>query len=235
MLYVTADLHGIHPRQLEALLKKADFSENDFLFILGDVIDRGEHGAELLLWLTQQPNIELILGNHEANLLSCAFLFADVNEESLNALTIENMELVQNWLQNGGIPTMKGFQKLLKEDPELVIGILEYLQECPLYSQVTAGGTEYVLVHSGLGDSFSPEKTLDDYTPEELLFTRPHPDTTYYPDKTVVFGHTPSYYYGENYRSKPVYTDTWINLDTGVYDGNSPVLLCLDTRQEYYL
>lgn len=233
MIYVTADLHGIHPKQLETLLAKADFSEEDFLFILGDVIDRGEYGAELLAWLTQQPNMELILGNHEALFLSCGFLFADVNEENLDCLTMEHMELVQNWVDNGGQPTMRGFRKLLKQDPELVIGILEYLQDCPLYEEVEVNGREYVLVHAGLGENFSAEKPLEDYSTEELLFSRPHPDTVYYPDKTVIFGHTPTYYYGEPYRGKPIYTDTWINMDTGVYAGNSPVLLCLDTMKEY--
>lgn len=235
MLYVTADLHGIHPKAFQKLLVKAGFSEDDFLFILGDVIDRGEYGAELLNWLTQQPNIELILGNHEAMLLSCAFLFADVSSESLDALTLENVKLVQNWIDNGGQPTMTGFRKLLKQDPELVGGILEYLRDCPLYEEVDAGGKAYVLVHAGLGETFSPEKPPEDYTAEDLLFSRPRPDTVYYPDKTVVFGHTPSFYYGENYRGKPVYTDSWINIDTGVYAGNSPVLLCLDTGKEYYL
>lgn len=233
MIYVTADLHGIHPETLEQLLKTAGFSQDDFLFILGDVIDRGEYGAELLAWLTQQPNMELILGNHEAQLLSCAFLFRKVNEENLDTLTVENMKLVQNWVENGGSSTMKGFQKLLKKDPELVVGILEYLQDCPLYEEVETGGREFVLVHAGLGENFSSEKPLEDYKAEELLFSRPQSDTVYYPDKTVVFGHTPTYYYGEAYRGKPVYTDTWINLDTGVYAGNSPVLLCLDTMQEY--
>ena len=235
MIYVTADLHGMHPNAFQKLLDKAGFSDEDFLFILGDVIDRGEYGAQFLLWLTQQPNMELILGNHEANLLSCAFLFSDVNDESLSALTMENMELVQNWLANGGKPTVIGFRKLLKEDPELVVGILEYLRDCPLYEEVEAGGKDYVLVHAGLGENFSPEKSLEDYSPEELLFSRPQPDTVYDPRKTVIFGHTPTFYYGENYRGKPIYRDSWINIDTGVYAGNSPVLLCLDTGTEYYL
>ena len=158
MIYVTADLHGIHPDRLQKLLNKAGFSRKDFLFVLGDVIDRGEYGAELLSWLTQQPNMQLVLGNHEAQLLSCSFLFADVTEENLSALTVENMTLLQNWITNGGNPTMKGFRKLLKEDPEVVEGVLEYLQECPLYEEVIAGGKEYVLVHAGLGENFSPEK-----------------------------------------------------------------------------
>ena len=39
MIYVTADLHGMHPKEFQKLLDKADFSEEDFLFILGDVTD----------------------------------------------------------------------------------------------------------------------------------------------------------------------------------------------------
>ena len=235
MIYVTADLHGIHPKEFQKLLVKANFSDDDFLFILGDVIDRGEYGAEFLLWLTQQPNMELILGNHEAHLLSCAFLFADVNEESLDALTVENMELVSNWMANGGGTTIKGFRRLLKQDPELVIGILEYLQECPLYEEVEANGKEYVLVHAGLGENFSPEKPLDEYAASELLFSRPIMDMVYYPDKTVIFGHTPTFFYGEEYHGKPIRTDSWINIDVGTHAGNSPVLLCLDNQKEYYL
>lgn len=235
MIYVTADLHGIHPKEFQKLLGKAGLSDEDYLFILGDVIDRGACGAELLAWLTQQPNMQLILGNHEALLLSCAFLFADVNEESLNALTVENMKLVQNWADNGGNPTMKGFRKLLKKDPELVEGILEYLQDAPLYEELEVNGKKYVLVHSGLGDYFSPEKPLWEYDANDFLFTRPELSTVYYPEKTVIFGHTPSFYYGETYRGKPVFTETWINIDTGVYAGNSPVLLCLDNQKEYYL
>lgn len=234
MIYATSDLHGIHPRRLQALLDKAGFCEDDFLFVLGDVIDRGDFGAELLLWMTQQPNISLILGNHEAQLLRCGFLFADVNEESLEALTMENMEIMQNWIDNGGGTTLRGFRRLLKQDPELVQGILEYLQDCPLYEEVEAGGKEYVLVHAGLEEDFSPEKPLDDYSAEALLFSRPAPDTVYYPDKTVIFGHTPTVFYGENYRGKALQTKSWINLDTGVFTGCSPALLCLDTGEVYY-
>ena len=235
MIYVTADLHGIHPAKFQKLLEKAGFSEDDFLFVLGDVIDRGEYGAELLTWLTQQPNMELILGNHEAQLLACDFLFADVTEDTLDILTVENMELVQNWIRNGGNPTMKGFRNLLKKDPELVEGILEYLRDCPLYEEVEVGGKEYVLVHAGLGENFSSNRPLGSYHTQDLLFSRPELHTVYDPSKTVVFGHTPTAYFGDVFRGKILRTHTWINIDTGVYMGHSPALLCLDTMQEYYL
>ena len=235
MIYVTADLHGIHPKEFQKLLDKAAFGEDDFLFILGDVIDRGDFGAELLAWLTQQPNMQLILGNHEAHLLSCAFLFADVNDESLNALSLANMALVQNWIENGGRPTMKGFQRLLKQDPELVLGILEYLQDAPLFEEIQVNGREYILVHSGLGEDFSPERPLREYPAQDFLFTRPDLFTVYYPDKTVIFGHTPTGFFGDAFRGRVIRTGTWVNIDTGVYAGNSPALLCLDDGREFYL
>ena len=51
MIYATSDLHGYPLDKFLALLKKANFSDKDYLFILGDVIDRGEHGVEILRWL----------------------------------------------------------------------------------------------------------------------------------------------------------------------------------------
>lgn len=233
MIYVTSDLHGCAPETLQGLLRKAGFSREDFLFVLGDVIDRGSHGAQLLLWLTEQPNVQLILGNHEALLLSCAFLFEEVTEESLERLTPKQLELAENWIRNGGTPTMAGLRKLLKKDPELLEGILDYLRDAPLWDAVQVNGRTFILVHSGLGN-FRPDKALSDYTAEELLFQRPSPDTRYYDDATVIFGHTPTITYRENYRGRALKTPYFICIDTGTALGENPMLLRLDDLQEFY-
>lgn len=227
MIYVTADLHGCDPKDFQRLLDKAQFGERDFLFVLGDVIDRGKYGAELLLWLTEQPNAQLVLGNHEALLLACDFLFEEVTEESLDRLNTEQMMLLENWYENGGGPTIAGLRRLLHRDPELVAGILEYLRDAPLYEQVTAGQQHYVLVHAGLGN-FHPAKSLDDYTPEELLMTRPGPDDRYFENATVIFGHTPT-------EGRMLRTDTWRNIDTGAAMGKGPMLLRLGDEKTFYL
>lgn len=39
MIYVTSDLHGCYD-EFESLLKAIDLTENDQLYILGDVLDR---------------------------------------------------------------------------------------------------------------------------------------------------------------------------------------------------
>lgn len=63
MTYVISDLHGYPLEKLKKLLKKANFSSDDFLYILGDIIDRnGDGGVGILLWLLEQVNVQLILG-----------------------------------------------------------------------------------------------------------------------------------------------------------------------------
>lgn len=233
MIYVISDLHGCAVADIEALLERGGFTEEDFLFVLGDVIDRGEHGAELLLWMTQQPNVQFVLGNHEAMMLSCAFLFKEVTEENLDHLTVDDMKRMNHWMRNGGATTLAGMRKLLKTDPALVDGILEYLRDAPLYDIAEAGGRKFILVHGGLGN-FAPEKPLDSYAPMDLLWTRPNMETVYYSDATVILGHTPTVCYGEEHRGNILRTDTWINIDAGVSMGCKPAILRLDDLKEFY-
>lgn len=231
MVYVTSDLHGCNPAEFRQLLKKAGFTDDDFLFILGDVIDRGPHGVQWLRWLLEQTNVQLVLGNHEALMLACAFLFEEVTEESLDRLTAEQLMLVESWIENGGSSTMTELRKLLKTDPECVQSIVDYLEDAPLYETVTVNGRDFVLVHAGLGN-FDPDRALDAYEPEELLMVRPALTDTYYCDATVIFGHTPCACYGSDDRA--VHTDTWICIDTGAAMGRSPMLLRLDDMAEFY-
>ena len=228
MIYVTSDPHGYSLSRFQELLREAGFGPDDFLFVLGDVIDRGEEGVSWLRWLLGQPNAQLILGNHEAMLLACSFLFASLTEESAADLDEQKIKRLSVWLGNGAAPTLEGLRPILKKEPEVFLGILEYLREAPLYDTVEVGGRKFVLVHAGLGN-FSPEKPLDAYTPEELYWTRPTMETRYYEDATVVFGHTPTQFLvGMEEGGKAVQTDTWICIDVGVSAGNKPVLLRLD-------
>lgn len=234
MIYVTSDLHGCSPETLEALLKKANFTKQDFLYVLGDVVDRGEDGVKLLLWLTQQPNVQLILGNHESMLLSCLFLFDEVNEQSLLDLTMDKLKRLEHWKRNGGDPTISGLERLLRLSPDLFDGIIDYLYDAPLYEEITVNGRDFVLVHSGL-NHFKPEKALEDYDAKDLIWCRPTLTDAYYPDKLTIFGHTPAMFLTPDSPNRAVKTDTWICVDTGVACGGTPMLLRLDDLEEFYL
>lgn len=150
MTYVISDLHGYPLEKLKKLLKKANFSSDDFLYILGDIIDRnGDGGVGILLWLLEQVNVQLILGNHEAMLLSCDFVFDEITEDSINAISSEKIELLNNYMLNGGNATLKALRNLPKNSQQ---DILDYLRDCPLYEAVTANEKDFILVHSGFNN-----------------------------------------------------------------------------------
>ena len=138
MTYVISDLHGYPLEKFMALLQKTKFSDDDFLYILGDVIDRnGDGGVEMLCWLLKQPNVQLILGNHEAMLLSCKFVFDEITEESVSDFTAEKLEILNNYMLNGGDVTLKALRELGKTSPDAVADILDYLHDAPLLLQAS--------------------------------------------------------------------------------------------------
>lgn len=235
MTYVISDLHGYPLEKFKMLLEKAEFSDNDFLYILGDVIDRnGDGGVEMLCWLMNQPNIELILGNHEAMLLSCEFVFDEITNESIDAMTSEKLEILNNYMFNGGDLTLAYLRELLKNSPEMVADIFDYLKDAPLYETVSTEGNDFLLVHSGL-DNFEKSKKIYEYESHDLLWCRPRLDEEYFDDIITVFGHTPTMHYGSMYKGKIIKTKTWINIDVGAGFGQEPVLLRLDDYKEYRL
>lgn len=234
-IYVTSDLHGLAVEELEKLLAKAGFSDADWLYILGDVIDRqNDGGVEMLQWLLYQPNVQLILGNHEAMLLSCGFVFDEITEESVDSFSKEKMELLQNYMANGGDVTLKALRELNCTDRETLAEILDYLRDCPLYETVSAGERDFILVHGGF-ENFSPKRKLSDYAPDEIIWYSTALDDRYFDDAITVLGHTPTMSYKEEYKGKILRTPTWINVDVGVPYGNPPALLRLDDLAEFYL
>lgn len=233
--YVTSDLHGLPLKDLKLLLDSVNFNDNDWLYILGDVIDRqNDGGIEILKWLINQPNAQLILGNHEAMLLSCDFVFDEITDKTIGNLTQEKIDLLINYTQNGGDVTLKALRSLMQTEPDIVTDILEYLSEAPIYETVSVGSKDFLLVHSGL-DNFSKDKKISDYTLDELIWAWPELSDEYYDDIITVFGHTPTMSYDHANKGKILKTKTWIDIDVGVPYGNSPALLRLDDLEEFYL
>ena len=185
----------------------------------------------MLLWLMEQPNAQLILGNHEAMLLACDFLFDDITEDSIDSFNSEKIYTLTTYLYNGGNVTMENLKKLPKEQR---LAIVEYLRECPLYETISVNDKDYILVHSGF-ENFSVNRKLSDYTADELLWARPDLSDKYFDDIMTVFGHTPTMYYDDKYEGKILKTDTWIDIDVGAGHGEEAVLLRLDDEKEFRL
>lgn len=232
MIYTISDLHGYPVEKLKQLLKLAEFSGDDYLFILGDVIDRnGDGGIGILQWLMTVTNATLLLGNHEAMLLTCEFVIDEISEETLSDLTREKLEMLSNYIANGGDVTLRELRKLPRETQR---DIFEYLKECPLYETVTAGGKEYILVHAGL-DNFRKDRKLSDYSVDELIWAWPELTDEYFDDVHTVFGHTPTRSLDLRYDGRILRTRTWTDIDVGAAYGNEPALFRLDDGKTFQL
>jgi serine/threonine protein phosphatase 1 len=232
MIYTISDLHGYPVEKLKQLLKLAGFSGDDYLFILGDVIDRnGDGGIGILQWLMTVTNATLLLGNHEAMLLTCEFVIDEISEETLSNLTREKLEMLSNYIANGGDVTLRELRKLPRETQQ---DIFDYLKDCPLYETVTAGGKDYILVHAGL-DNFRKDRKLSDYSVDELIWTWPELTDEYFDDVHTVFGHTPTRSLDPCCSGKILRTRTWTDIDVGAAYGNEPVLFRLDDGKTFQL
>ena len=233
MIYATSDMHGYPLEDFLRLLEKAGFSASDQLYVIGDVIDRnGDGGVAMLRWMMRQENVTLIRGNHEAMMLDCGFVFTtDVDLGNLRKVTLEQQHSLLRWHRNGCLVTVENLLKLREEDPAGLTGLLDYVRSAPLYMEVAVPGKRFVLVHGGL-NGFSPEKGLDEYSMDDLVWTRPGPEDRYWEDRLVILGHTPSRYYGTGNRM--FVTDTWIDIDTGAAGGGSPMLLRLEDLRPFY-
>ena len=64
MIYVMSDLHGCYDKYKQ-MLEKIKFNSEDTLYVLGDIVDRGDDGINILLDMMKRTNVVPLLGNHE--------------------------------------------------------------------------------------------------------------------------------------------------------------------------
>ena len=234
MIYAVSDIHGCYDKY-QKLLKKINFGPDDTLYVLGDVIDRGPDGFKIMLDMAQRPNVINLMGNHEAMAIrALSHILCAAQHGSGSALPEDAAEDVELWFYNGGELSLADFLWLNEDETQTV---WDYMADMPLYQEVTAGGKQFVLVHGGL-KNFSPSRPLDDYEPDEILWCRPEEDTTYYPDKYAVFGHTPVQLLSKGNRNAPakIYrSGKSIDIDCGCVFSGRLGCLCLDTLEEIYV
>ena len=234
MIYVLSDVHG-HYDKYRAMLGAIGLRPDDTLYVLGDVMDRGPEPMRILTDMMSRPNVIPILGNHELMAAYCLrFLMKELTDETLPELDAARWAALQEWLTgaNGGQATLADFRRL---SPEGRLDVLDYLDEFSLYEEVPAGGRDYVLVHAGLGN-FAISRPLEDYMPDELILGRPDYDRTYYPDRHVVTGHTPTRNIPGNPRPDRIFrANNHIAIDCGCAFGGPLGAICLDTGEEFYV
>lgn len=219
MIYCVGDIHGEISRW-NAMLELIQFSDNDTMYVLGDVIDRNPHGIEILQDIMQRPNVHMIVGNHEDMMLQSFWSANDYDARRL-------------WKYNGGGGTYRTM--VYKIPTEERLRILRFVQELPDHLEIEVNGQHFYLVHGNVGDNR-----------HDRIWGRPEPPPTEppIPGKTVIVGHTCTYYlnvlvegYDEEAPFEIFYAPGLIDIDCGCgNDTDARRLACLrlDDMKEFY-
>ncbi len=228
MIYAISDIHGMYDKYIK-MLELIRFSDNDELYVLGDVIDRGDKSAEVLLDMMERPNVHPIIGNHELMALITIDVMFDASKGD-SSVPVEG--LLGDWLKNFGGATL---DSILRMSDEQRNNIINYLTLFKLFEKVDVGDKTFIMVHSGF-DNFSREKKMSDYTVNDLVWHRPDTEFRYFEDESiyVVVGHTPTWRI--NGGNSIVHSNGNILIDCGAcYKGGRLACLCLDTMEEFYI
>ncbi len=227
MTYVVSDLNGCMD-PFEDLLRKIRFSDNDVMYVLGNIVDHGEKSMELLCDLSMRFNVIPVLGDRDYRALR---LLTEL-DRMLKGASPDPAVLgeMTEWITDGGQVTMEGFKTL---DDDMKEGVLEYLADMSLYEEVTVGGKSYLLVHAGIAD-FEAGTPLEDYMPEDFISEPLDPARPLMDGVTVIAGHVPTYTVEGATRGKIYHGDGSILINCGVAFGEPLGCLCLENGKEFY-
>ncbi len=231
MIYAVSDIHGCYDKDRE-ILEQIHFSDDDTLYVLGDVLDRGPEPLRVLEDMAGTYNVIPIIGNHEYMALSVLRgLMTEIREDNYDkVLDREFMEKYQHWIADGGQVTLDQFRKLNRDDREF---FLEYLEEFQLYEELTMNGSRYVLVHADIAGG-KKDRPLEECGIEELIFTRADYSRVYSDAFYLVTGHTPTFVIDAEYDGKIYRKNRHIAIDCGCVFGRPLGAYCFDTGECFY-
>lgn len=225
MHYAVSDLHGCYDKYIR-LLGRLPLREEDTLFILGDLVDRGDGGLQIILDLTGRRNICACMGNHDYYALT---LLSRLPAEG-GRLPPELVEGLQAWFEDGGAPTYEAYRRLSEAERRIV---LSYLRGLPLYREIVVNGQKYFLAHT------VPERerllNREACSFRDFLFGKPEYNRVYWEDTLLVTGHTPTGFIDNRSAGRIWKGSNHIAIDCGAVFGNPIGCFCPDTREEFYV
>ena len=212
MVYTISDIHG-DLIKLNKMLELIDFSSEDHLYVLGDVIDRGNDSIKCLFKLHNMENVTILKGNHES-------MMEDYyNSNGMNRL----------WLGNGGYHTLSELERLKDKNVSETLDIIKTMK---LYKLLEVNNNSFALVHAGL--EFEDGNLTKTQWGDFMLWSRDFISDTEVGDGiTVIFGHTPTKnIHGEH---KIWHGTNKICIDCGAVFGGKLACLRLDDMEEFYV
>ena len=222
-VWIIGDIHGFY-QSFISLLDQLKLGENDWVVLLGDLIDRGPNSFGVIHTVRNNSHFVSVKGNHEAMM---------AENFSLENLKNPNIDMLV-WIKNGGNTTIRSYIDAAKnnlgelEEQTLdahVRSDIKWIQGLPVHIVLN----KWRLVHAG----YDPKLPLEEQTEEEYLWIRREFHLTPNPvdeQRTVVFGHTPTVSlpghseisWGKVWRSELCLADkrpAAIGIDTCLYHG----------------
>lgn len=229
MIYVVSDIHGYYDKYID-VLNNINLQDNDTLYVLGDVVDKGKYGCKILLDMMKHHNIIPLLGNHDNMAKTFLSKLIDKNTD-FNEMDASFKRDMMEWIRYEGKNTFNEFKKLSHDDR---LNVLRYLETFKLYEEINVNNKDYILVHAGL-DNFKITKRLQDYTIDEMIWAETDYDKMYFKDKILITGHTPvSAILFDKNADKIYKKNNHIAIDCGCGYGKKLGVLCLNTMEEMY-
>ena len=235
-VFAFSDIHG--QRKLFDQIM-AEIGSNDTIYFLGDAIDRGPDGWNILKELLNDPRVFFIKGNHEDMMVKALYDFPNYHPWS---------RAMEVWEWNGCYSTLEGIEA--DNNEEEIKNILYKVASLPLFINYTNPfGDVFWLSHAGCNYS---ENGPDITDASDFVWNRNH----FFPNETddeipdnlyIVHGHTPiihlveqlAWFDSDAYNPSEIQPGAFyyanghkIDIDCGAHFTNTTVLLNLDTFEE---
>ncbi len=225
MKYVVSDIHGCYDKY-KMLLGRIGLKDEDTLFVLGDAVDRGNGGIEILLDMFERPNVVPLMGNHDYSALN----ILPMMENGLTNLTGLQRDIASLWLSDGGMVTYEAFMRLGEDERRKIIS---YLKTFTYFEKAEADGKKFFLAHTVPEKEFFLDK--EDQSVFDYLTGEPDYDKVYDEDMYIVTGHTPTELIDPAFAGRIWKGNGHIAVDCGAAFGNPLGCVRLDTLEEIYV
>lgn len=199
-ILVTSDIHG-HLSYLKNVLEKAQFSDDDILIIVGDIVEKGPESLNTLRYvmdLCKRGNVIPLLGNVDALRLH---MINDISAETVQGFYNYILSL-RAWVGTSFFDELTNELGYIIQSPDDILNskdavLSHFKQELNFISNLpTVVETQnYIFVHGGLRDKHLGDNEKREAS--ELLKYDYFMNTQHCFDKYVVVGHWPVSLYCE--------------------------------------
>ena len=209
---VLSDIHGDYEGFIN-VLNEIHFSNDDYLIIVGDILEKGKNSLKLLRKVMNMNNCTLVLGNNDTlfsdwksgfvqpsdmiwymNSREHSIFLEMANELNLEYQTEEDLKILE--------------EQVFKTYPNEI----NFLNNCPYIVDTE----DYIFVHAGI----DPNKELNEQDTDTCISAPAFSNTKYKFEKIVIVGHWPA----SNYSKEKINVNSYYNNSNNILSidgGNS--------------